>query len=502
MKKSFTLLLAVFSLLSFAQNALRFDGINDYVQTTFAGVTGSADRTFEAWIYLYSSPSSNMCILDYGLNAVGSRNTFMVNGSSNLAYIAGGTNTNISSTGAAITVGQWVHVAMVMDNGTGYFYVNGISQGSGSLSGVNTPTIGSNLRMGERVSGGSVPFTGKIDEVRVWNVARTQTQIQNSMNDEFCAIPTGLVAYYKFNNGVAGGSNTGLTTAIDEVAANNVTLTNFALTRASSNWVTGASLSSGSSTPGNATISSCGPYTSNTGHIWSTSGNYVDTLTSPTGCDSIVNVTLTVLANSSNTISATGCNKYTSPSGNFTWTTSGTYTDVLPSANGCDSVLTINLTINTVDTNILVNGITLTSWQTGSTYQWLDCNNGYAAISGATNQSYTATANGSYAVEITKNNCTDTSACYEVTNIGISEALLKNTLLIFPNPAHNEITINLGTIAKTLDIQLVDLTGKLIKTVSAKNASSAKLQLNLPAGLYFVKVSADGKSVLKKLTVY
>lgn len=83
-----------------------------------------------------------------------------------------------------------------------------------------------------------------------------------------------------------------------------------------------------------------------------TTGNYSELFTSSLGCDSTVNVDLTVLPNSVNTISPAACGSYTVPSGDETYTTSGMYMDTIPSANGCDSVLTINLTIN--DTNLVV----------------------------------------------------------------------------------------------------------------------------------------------------
>lgn len=132
----------------FAQNALHFDGTNDKVQTTYGGVTGTSDRTFEAWIYLSSAPTANSAILDYGLNAAGKRNTFYVNSSLKLGYISGGTNANISSSLNAVPTSQWVHVAFVLNSGTGYLYVNGIQVGTGSLTSVNTPTGVANLSIG------------------------------------------------------------------------------------------------------------------------------------------------------------------------------------------------------------------------------------------------------------------------------------------------------------------------------------------------------------------
>ncbi len=127
---------------SSAQNGLNFDGDNDIVQTDYAGVLGSANRTFEAWVFVSSSaPASNLAILDYGLNIVGSRNTFLVAGDRALRFISGGTNANIATAADAVPVNQWVHVAFVLNNGTGYLYVNGNSEGTGSLTTVAHPQL-------------------------------------------------------------------------------------------------------------------------------------------------------------------------------------------------------------------------------------------------------------------------------------------------------------------------------------------------------------------------
>lgn len=81
-----------------------------------------------------------------------------------------------------------------------------------------------------------------------------------------------------------------------------------------------------------------------------TTGNYTETFVSVIGgCDSIVNLDLTVYPTYSESITETACDSYTTPSGANTYTASGIYTDVLSSINGCDSVLTIDLTINSSD---------------------------------------------------------------------------------------------------------------------------------------------------------
>jgi len=83
------------------------------------------------------------------------------------------------------------------------------------------------------------------------------------------------------------------------------------------------------------------------------SGSYSELFTAAGGCDSTVNLTLTVIPNSTATISPIVCGSYTSPSGNYTWVTSNTYTDTITNTAGCDSVITIILTVNTSTANTL-----------------------------------------------------------------------------------------------------------------------------------------------------
>ena len=199
--------------------ALEFDGTNDYVQTTFPGVLGTTPRTIQAWIWLSEAPASNKTITDYAVNAVGSRNTFMVNGNGYLSYLSGGTNGGVTATVATVPIGSWVHVAFVYDGTDGFLYQNGEQVGTGLLTGVNTPSGGDNLRIGQRVSGGSIPFEGMIDEVSVWDVAFTQQEVidHQCIDDPFAY--DNLKAYYNFNNGTG-------TTLSDLVGGYNGTLMN------------------------------------------------------------------------------------------------------------------------------------------------------------------------------------------------------------------------------------------------------------------------------------
>lgn len=94
-------------------------------------------------------------------------------------------------------------------------------------------------------------------------------------------------------------------------------------------------------------VTACDSYLSPSGkHIWSSSGVYLDTLKGFWGCDSILVITLTINNSTKDSIGIIACNSYMGPSGKYTWTTSGTYMDTITNAIGCDSVVTINLTVN------------------------------------------------------------------------------------------------------------------------------------------------------------
>ena len=101
----------------------------------------------------------------------------------------------------------------------------------------NTPTT--NFIIGYNTVANGQPFGGMVDEVRIWNTARTQTEIQNNMNREIAPSTSGLALYYTFNQGIAAGDNTGLTALIDQTGnSKNGTLTNFALSGSASNNLT------------------------------------------------------------------------------------------------------------------------------------------------------------------------------------------------------------------------------------------------------------------------
>jgi hypothetical protein len=252
----------------------------------------------------------------------------------------------------------------------------------------------------------------------------------------------------------------------------------------------------------------CNNYTSPSGHyIWTSSNTYQDTIPNFSGCDSIITIHLLV-NNSGSVINETACNSYTSPSGNYILTSSGTYMDTIPNTAGCDSVLTIHLTINILAAAINQSGNTLNASTSGGFYQWLHCTNGnFITINGATNQHYTATASGDYAVVITKNSCRDTSACYTFTDVGVTENKIENEILVFPNPADALLNVSYSLMSnENIFIELTNSIGQIIYSYAVKDAALGKhnLQINtseFPVGLYILSARTGEQKYFQRVAL-
>ncbi len=346
-----------------AQNGIDFDGVDDRIDCgndTSVQIVGKT-ISLEAWIYPTSFKTNPwdcnvICKED---NSTNNGYNLRVGGSGQLNFAMGnGTSTwaERNSPNNVLVLNQWQHVAGTYDGKRMRLYVNGIAIDSFDVATSITNTASSiNLTIGDHTGSYQRRFQGMIDEVRIWKTCRTSSQIKANMNDEFCSSQTGLRAYYKFNQGKAAGNNISTKNTNDLSGFKNTgTMQNFAWTGSNSNWVTGKSMKK-SSTLTTQTLTACDLFISASGRKkWTASGTYYDTVQNMMTCDSIIKYVLTLKKKSTSSMKVFDCKNFKSPSGLYTWSKTGTYTDYLTNSVGCDSVITIYLKIGTTPDSISV----------------------------------------------------------------------------------------------------------------------------------------------------
>lgn len=186
----------------------------------------------------------------------------------------------------------------------------------------------------------------------------------------------------------------------------------------------------------------------------------------------------------------TACNNFTWIDGNTYTASNNTATYMFMSGTGCDSIITLNLTINTVsDLTTSTNDSAIVSNNTSATYVWLDCDNDFTPIVGETAQSFTVTSNGNYAVQLTENGCVDTTACFLVDALNLIENSLLKGFTVYPNPTEGSIWISFDEEQGDLNLSLFSVTGQLIKRESFESSSLIKFDIEAQAGMYLLKVS-------------
>ncbi len=211
--------------------------------------------------------------------------------------------------------------------------------------------------------------------------------------------------------------------------------------------------------------------------------------------------------NSYGSINASECYSYASPSGNYNWTSSGTYTDTIANTGGCDSIITITLTIETVDTSVTFLNNILAASASSATFQWLDCDNGYTFVTAQTSQIFIPTSSGNYAVMVTQNGCTDTSSCYAITVVdtgsgsSIQENSFEKNITISPNPTKGALNILLEKNYNTIELEIHNCLGEKIEKQIYSNTQTINLTINAPQGIYFLMLKNDQeqKALIKVL---
>ena len=323
-----------------AATHLNFDGGNDIINcgsSLSTTLTGSKTLTVEAWIRSNNTTGTRAIVSNHVGNTQFDLRT---SGTSFNCFLGLGA---YPVTGGTVVTGTWQHVAMVYNNTSLTLYVNGVSVGNMAIPATYAlPASADNIMIGN--TGYTEPFNGDIDEIRIWNTALSADDIARTRFCELQGNETGLLRYYKFNQGINAANNSSVTTLTDATAnANNGTLTNFSLTGATSNWLAGSPVTTGSTIPaaptasaqsfcGSTTVANLVPapsatikwYNAATGGTVlagttavSASGTYYVAAANANGCESArtpvsvtVNATTLAGANQNSTLSVTGTTNF------------------------------------------------------------------------------------------------------------------------------------------------------------------------------------------------
>ena len=209
----------------------------------------------------------------------------------------------------------------------------------------------------------------------------------------------------------------------------------------------------------------------------------------------------TVCAGEEVTLSGSGADDYTWDNGvtdgvAFEATATTTYTVTGEDANGCEDTDQVTVTVNpTPVATATDNGDATITASAGAEYQWINCTNGQP-IAGATSQTFTVTANGTYAVVVTNaSDCSDTSDCVEIDYIGLNE-LTDASIAVFPNPTRDNVTITMSSVEATITV--VDAQGKLLQETVIANGGKVDLSA-YETGIYFLRIRTVNGSAMERV---
>lgn len=248
------LFLLFFSLNPFSkiigQNAaLNFDGTDDYLVSNVNELpSGNATHTIESWVYIESLPTTRTWLFNLGQYNTGAHHWLLeANGDLTVGVFNG---PQIVTSFTSCLDFCWIHLATVFDGTTLSLYLDGNLVDQKAVT-FNFTDKG--LNIGRLFFSNETHFDGSMDEIRIWNTARSSSQISDNRYQALNGDESGLIAYYNFNEGTINGTNSSITTIPDiSGKGNNCTINNFAKTGTSSNWVSGPTIANACALIGNS----------------------------------------------------------------------------------------------------------------------------------------------------------------------------------------------------------------------------------------------------------
>ncbi len=527
-----TFVLTITTITVFGQTNLHFNGIGFTIINQPSAndfYVGSGDFTWQCWIRTSDSGPFKSVISSY----TNSGAKFFFGVSTGKVWAAPGNQSDAIGT-TIISDGNWHFISATRRYGELIVYVDGIAEDTVSNMASITSSVG--LDIGR--------INGEVDMLTLWDDARTPSEINQDMNGcGYTGSEPNLLAYFPFDEGTGNTTSditntyqANFTNGLDTVSnvwgidAKVATSIDTRTECAPYTWIDGSTYTANNDSAtfkvagggangcdslvildltinnlGTDTKTECNAYTWIDGNTYTTSNNAATfTIISgaANGCDSLVTLNLTIINSATGTDTKTECNSYSWIDGN-TYTASNntaTFTIDGGAANGCDSLVTLDLTINNVsDVTTSISGTTISANNTNASYRWIDCDNNSEVIANETGQSFSTSSNGNYAVELTENGCVDTTTCVAITAVGVIENSFGNNLQIYPNPTHGNFSIELGTIFENLEVLITDLSGKVIISKNIAPSKIVNLSIEEPAGIYIVSIRAGNQKAVIRL---
>jgi uncharacterized delta-60 repeat protein len=232
--------------------------------------------------------------------------------------------------------------------------------------------------------------------------------------------------------------------------------------------------------------------------ILTTSGTYTNRFSTIHGCDSTVTVSLSVNAAYELSIDRTICQGESVVFGSQLLTTAGTYTKRFNTLHGCDSIVHMSLSVIDLDNRINRNDNILIAVEPDAGYQWIDSEG--VAIPGQNAQQFRPDESGTYSVKVEKNGCSviSESIGFSPIVLGIEETEAGS---IYPNPSQNQVVLTLPEFRNPVSVLLKDVNGRTVRTWNNVEVySGAQLDLmGVAKGVYFLQAGDKKRTFVNRI---
>lgn len=178
---------------------------------------------------------------------------------------------------------------------------------------------------------------------------------------------------------------------------------------------------------------------------------------------------------------------------------SGMYSDTSSNTLGCDSIHSIQLKLIHINDSVARNDRVLTAIDSTASYQWFACNDPQLVLFADTNRSFTVQSDGSYAVQLSKEGCLDSSDCFEL-NVSSVNQHPENQFVLFPNPSNGFIQLEYEP-NRYQELYVFSTKGAEMAKFRLSSVGHDKIMLDLPSGMYMIKLLGKEHSSTKRLVL-